>query len=492
MATIEKKSPAASSHTSEQSDSDEESGYQLKLRQILHSGQVEQNGIAPIPIEDRTSTRFINIFTVWCSANTNILGITFGMLGPLVYGLSLRDSALTILFFNLLTVLPPAYLAMFGPRTGMRQMVLARYAFGRYLTSVPVVCNLATLIGFNIIICIVGGQCLSAVSDGQLTPNVGIVVVAVLSLLVSFWGYKVLHIFETYAFIGALITITIATGYAGDGLKLQAPAPQATAAGVLSFGMIVASYQIPWGVIACDVTTYFNPKVPSWRVFLYTYVGLALPTILLMTLGAALAGALPNNPDWQKGYDENQVGGLLAGVLARAGTFGKVVLTLLTLTLLGNTCAAFYAITLNFQTLIPWLFRVPRYVFSILATAIIITVSILAVDNFFESLENVVSLIGYWSSAFVGVIISEHVFFRKTYAAYDPADWKTAAKLPWGVAAVAAAFSAIAVSVPMMDQTYWHGPGAKVSGDIAFELSLVLSFLFYYPLRWAERKYSGR
>lgn len=52
------------------------------------------------------------------------------MLGPLVYNLSLRDSALVILFFNLLATSAAGILATIGPKTGMRQMIHARYSFG--------------------------------------------------------------------------------------------------------------------------------------------------------------------------------------------------------------------------------------------------------------------------------------------------------------------------------------------------------------------------
>ena len=41
---------------------------------ILRMGRIEAKGIQPIPVEERRSTRFWNIFTVWCSMNTNILG----------------------------------------------------------------------------------------------------------------------------------------------------------------------------------------------------------------------------------------------------------------------------------------------------------------------------------------------------------------------------------------------------------------------------------
>lgn len=45
-----------------------------RLDDLLRMGRIEAKGIQPIPVEERKSTRFWNIFTVWCSMNTNILG----------------------------------------------------------------------------------------------------------------------------------------------------------------------------------------------------------------------------------------------------------------------------------------------------------------------------------------------------------------------------------------------------------------------------------
>lgn len=44
------------------------------VERVLRMGRVEAKGIQPVPVKDRKSTRFWNIFTVWCSMNTNILG----------------------------------------------------------------------------------------------------------------------------------------------------------------------------------------------------------------------------------------------------------------------------------------------------------------------------------------------------------------------------------------------------------------------------------
>lgn len=56
--------------------------------------------------------------------------IVTGMVGTLSYGLSLRDASLVIIFFTLLTSTPVAYMGILGPKTGLRQMIQARYAFG--------------------------------------------------------------------------------------------------------------------------------------------------------------------------------------------------------------------------------------------------------------------------------------------------------------------------------------------------------------------------
>jgi len=52
------------------------------------------------------------------------------MVGTLSYQLSLRDASLVITFFTLLCTIPVAFIGTLGPKTGLRQMIQARYAFG--------------------------------------------------------------------------------------------------------------------------------------------------------------------------------------------------------------------------------------------------------------------------------------------------------------------------------------------------------------------------
>jgi purine-cytosine permease-like protein len=52
------------------------------------------------------------------------------MLATLDFGLSLRDASLIILFFSMLTCIPPSFMVIGGMKTGMRQLVQARFSFG--------------------------------------------------------------------------------------------------------------------------------------------------------------------------------------------------------------------------------------------------------------------------------------------------------------------------------------------------------------------------
>jgi purine-cytosine permease-like protein len=53
-----------------------------------------------------------------------------GVLAVPVFALGFVDAILTIFFVNILGIIPVAFYATFGPRFGMRQMVLGRFWFG--------------------------------------------------------------------------------------------------------------------------------------------------------------------------------------------------------------------------------------------------------------------------------------------------------------------------------------------------------------------------
>jgi purine-cytosine permease-like protein len=68
----------------------------------------------------------------WLAANMVVSSFAIGALAVMVFQLSFVDSFLTILFINILAIIPVCFFSTFGPRFGLRQMVLSRFYFGYY------------------------------------------------------------------------------------------------------------------------------------------------------------------------------------------------------------------------------------------------------------------------------------------------------------------------------------------------------------------------
>ncbi|KAK4214854.1 hypothetical protein QBC37DRAFT_282898 [Rhypophila decipiens] len=466
-------------------------------RFLLNAG-LEGNGIQPVPVDQRTSTQYSNLFTVFFTCLLCLLPVPTGMLATLEFGLSLRDSSLVILFFGMLTCIPPAFMGIGGMETGMRQLVQARYSFGRYLVTVPLLLNAATITGFSLISSIVGGQTIAALDPETVSVNIGIVITCLVSFAVSLLGFKALHFWERWTWIPNLIALTIAVGCGAKYLHLQSepPAPAAPSQ-ILSYGGLIAGYFITFGGVTSDYSIYHKPKgVSKLKIFLYIYLGLLLPSIPLLILGASLGGAVPSIPSWSSAYHTTGIGGVMYTILTSSlGLgFGSFVLVLLALSVIGNISISMYSIALNLQMLLPPFARIHRSVFIIVTMAIMIPLAITAASTGWEtSLMNFLAVIGYWAGCFDAVLILELVVFRRMdYSTFDHAIWDDMGKkLPPGVAALGASLVSLALLVPGMNEPWYTGPIAAVTGDIGFEMAFVVTAIAYLPFRWLEIRFRG-
>jgi purine-cytosine permease-like protein len=211
-----------------------------------------------------------------------------------------------------------------------------------------------------------------------------------------------------------------------------------------------------------------------------------------MVLGAAIGGAIPAVPELAAAFDAGSTGGAMLEMLKPAGGFGKFVAVILAFSVVGNLAGTVYSISIQFQVLLPFFARIPRWFFSIFISAVIIAGAIPISKNLSEALENFLALIAYWGAVYVAVVSTEHILFRKTASAYEPAIWNNASKLPLGVAAFLSVAVPFAIIVPSMATSWYVGPIAVSTGDIGFETGGVLAVLLYVPLRALERRFTGR
>ena len=143
---------------------------------------VEQRGIERVPEDERTDNKrpLLNVATMvsppqsadqdltrpqWLSANMVVSSFAIGVLGQGIFFMGMKDSALTILFFNLLGIIPVCYFSSFGPLFGLRQMVLSRFWFGWYGVKLIAVFNVLACVGWSAVNAIVGAQLIHATNN---------------------------------------------------------------------------------------------------------------------------------------------------------------------------------------------------------------------------------------------------------------------------------------------------------------------------------------
>ncbi len=88
-------------------------------------------------------------------------------------------------------------------------------------------------------------------------------------------------------------------------------------------------------------------------------------------LGAAISAAAVSVPSWQAGLgDGDDVGGLVAAVLAPTGRFGKFLLVMLSLTVPSACAPTMYTACTSFMTIHRAFARLPRFVVAVVSTAV--------------------------------------------------------------------------------------------------------------------------
>jgi purine-cytosine permease-like protein len=99
-------------------------------------------------------------------------------------------------------------------------------------------------------------------------------------------------------------------------------------------------------------------------------------------------------------------------------------------------------------------------------------------------------IIGYWSTLFVAIVLTEHFLFRKnSFNSYRIEDWDIPSKLPIGIAALLSFLGGFGMVIPSMSQVWYTGPIAEAgTGDIGILTGAVVGAMIYAILRGLEKK----
>ncbi|KAL0935362.1 purine-cytosine permease (NCS1 nucleoside transporter) [Colletotrichum truncatum] len=472
-----------------------------KLQRLAGKFGVEQRGIERVPEDERTNDSLSMVGTLWCSANMVVSSFAIGALATPVFDLGYVDTALTIIFFNFLGVMPVCFFSTFGPKFGLRQMVLSRFWYGFYGVKLIAIFNVLACLGWSAVNVIVGAQLFHAVNE-DMPGWAGILVIAISTLIICTFGYRIVHAYERYSWIPCTIIFLIVLGVFAHSGKFNNMLPlksgPAEAGSILSFAASVYGFATGWTSYSADYTCYYPASTPRTRVFIVTFSGLFFTLCFTELLGAAIMTASVLDPTFSDAYSRSGIGGLLSSVLVpRLGGFGQFCLVILALSIIANNCPNIYSVSLTLQVLSKRTERVPRWVWVFAGTAVYVAISIPGYDRFEAWLENFMLIIAYWLAIYTGISVTEHFVFRRGLSGYNLEDHETPSRLPPGFAAVTAFLIGVMGAVLGMSQTWFTGPIGKLAGgarggDIGFELGFSFASASYTVLRTVEKRFFKR
>ena len=120
----------------------------------------------------------------------------------------------------------------------------------------------------------------------------------------------------------------------------------------------------------------------------------------------------------------------------------------------GNLIANIYSAALSIQLWGQHFIAIPRSVWCTLLSVIVIALALGGRDQLEAILNNLCSLLGYWTLAFGGVLFIEHFWFRPRLGGYDLTAWQDHHRMPWGAAGTGTLILGIGVSFLGMNQTW--------------------------------------
>lgn len=458
----------------------------------------EARGITRVLPEERqppSTASDVQVAVMWYSANISLNNLAAAMLGPLTYQLGFLDCAICAVLGAFVGSLTTAYMSIWGPQSGNRTMVVLRFFMGYWPSKILCLLNIILMIGYATIDGIIGGQVLSAVSDGKMTIIVGIVIVSVVCWVVAVFGMAIFHKYERYSWLPQTIALFVLIGSAGAYFDASAPSKNTgalLAAQRLSFFNICLYVPNSWAGAASDFYVYYPEKTSKRKIFLLTLIGLWTSFSFVYLIAIGLATGVANSPAWAAANNIDSGALIVAGYEPLKG-FGRFCSVVVSLGVIANSIPSTYSAALGVQVLGRYAKVVPRYVWSTVIVLIEFVLAVAGREHLFTIFQNFCALMGYWAMIMVLIVLMEHVMFRGRQG-FDWSRWEDKDYHPLGLAALAAFLVGWVGAVLGMAQAWYTGPLSDLAsgGDVGLWIACGFTIVSFPPLRALELKVFGR
>ncbi len=439
-------------------------------RPVRHGDLVtETHGMAPVPESERYGSTWRNA-TVWFAPNMELSGIFTGTLA-FTLGLGFWPGFAAILLGVVLGALPVAILSLWGPRTGMGQLPLARLPFGKSIT-LPALVQWCSAIAWDALVGLFGGEAAQLLFHVPFV--VGVLIVLALEGVVGFLGYEFIHQLESWGsalLVVLFVVLTVKIIGRGD-IPMHSSVHGTAAVGTFVLMTAIAfSGGFSWASYAADYSRYMKVDTPRPGLFWATFGGLAASFIWVYTIGLAGAKALSNQT--AAGVQSLMGGGFLGVLALIAVVFGAVTSNAM------NDYSGSLAVQAGGV-------RIRRTYSAVVGTALAFFLILwIHEGDTATKFQNVLLFTAYWIAPFFAVILIDWHARRGTVTRATllaSLDFRT---LRSGWPALVALVVGFGAMVPFMNTGIVEGPVAKAlaGADISFPVGFVVAAALYAPLR---------
>jgi NCS1 family nucleobase:cation symporter-1 len=430
---------------------------------------LETAGMVPIPEDARYGANRRN-FTVWFAPNMELSGVFTGTLAATL-GLGLGLGLAAIVIGVVLGALPVAALSLWGPRTGMAQLPLARLPFGKSIT-LPALVQWLSAVALDGLVGLFGGEAAQILLHVPFA--VGVLVVLALEGLIGFLGYEFVHRLQAWGawILAALFALLTYKVIERGHFPVHGTVHGGAAVGTFILMVAIAfSGGFSWATYAADYSRYMATDTPRRPLFWFTFAGLAGSFLWVYTIG--LLGARSLGEQTAAGVQALMGGGVLGSLALVAVSFGAVT----------SNAMNDYSGSLAAQA---GGVRIKRHISAAFGTLIAFFLILwLHTGDLSAKFQNVLLFTAYWIAPFLAVVVIDW-YERKggvnRQTLVHMLRWQNLASGWPALLALVVGFGAM---VPFMDTGLVVGPVADAldGADISFAVGFVVAAAVYYPLR---------
>lgn len=261
---------------------------------------VERRGIEYIPDDERHGHPW-QLGAMWSGLVMNVLTVVYGTL-LVAMGLNWWQALLAIVLGNLTWVIA-GVVSLAGPAAGTTTFGVSQLIFGRAGVRPIAFFNWIMMLGYEVLDLVVMVLATGALLDmaGVRVPTSGqvliVVLLSVLQAVLPLLGHAAItKVLRLLVIPFAAIFLAMAWLVADD-IQIADSAPGSLAVFLGGVALAASGSGLGWSSTAADYSRYLPASTGRLRTVAAVTLGGGLPQALLMTLGAAIAIALPDAAD---------------------------------------------------------------------------------------------------------------------------------------------------------------------------------------------------